>query len=385
MTKPYAEADPQSSKKAGPPWPAGLRRLGFGPREGLLWLDLVLIFASLSALYSYLGSLADGGDASWPRILLRELTGWFTFGLLFFPLLFIVRRHPPRPGAWARAALLYMSLIVVLGIVHTTLMWQTRTLIYPLLGFGAYDYGVVPLRYAMELAGQVQGFTFLIAGILATEALRRAREQEVRTARLERHLALAELNNLRLQLQPHFLFNALNTISATMYTDPAAADEMLDQLSTLLRASLKTVRTDEVPLGEELEVLEAYLAILRARFDDRLSVLLEIDEGTRRALVPSMMLQPLVENAVRHGGLEHRSALHVAVRCSAHGERLRLSIEDDGPGPGGDPVVLGVGLGGLRERLRLLYGEQQQIEAGAGRGGGFSVHVELPLELRELP
>ena len=373
------------------PWPRKLRRLGFGPRQGLLWLGLVVLFASLSTLYSYLGGLADGGEVSWPRLLLREMTGWLTFGLLFFPLLFIVRRYPPA-GRWAHTALLYAATIVVLGLVHTTLMWQTRTIVYPLLGFGAYDYGVVPLRYAMELAGQVQGFTFLIAGILATEALRKAREREVRTAQLERNLVQAELNSLRLQLQPHFLFNALNTISATMYADPAAADEMLDQLSTLLRASLKTVRTDEASLAEEREVLEAYLAILRARFGDRLSIRLKIDEASRQALVPSMMLQPLVENAVRHGGLEQRSTLQVTVRSEVRDERLRLWIEDDGPGAGqvecddrfeGDQLG-GVGLGGLRERLRLIYGDDQSLEAGAG-ASGFSVAIVLPLERRERP
>ena len=383
--------DPDPQPPAKLPWPRELRRLGFGPRQGLLWLGLVVLFASLSTLYSYLGGLADGGEVSWSRILLREMTGWLTFGLLFFPLLFVVRRYPPKPGRWAHTALLYAATIVVLGLVHTTLMWQTRKLVYPLLGFGAYDYGVVPMRYAMELAGQVQGFTFLIAGILATEALRRAREQEVRTAQLEGSLAQAELNNLRLQLQPHFLFNALNTISATMYDDPVAADEMLDQLSTLLRASLKTVRTDAASLGEELEVLDAYIAILRARFGGRLNIRLEIDEATRQMLVPSMMLQPLVENAVRHGGIEQRSTLQVTVRSEINGERLRLWIEDDGPGGAayvaardglkGDQFG-GVGLGSLRERLRLIYGDNQSLDAGAGPHG-FSVAIVLPLERRE--
>jgi two-component system, LytTR family, sensor kinase len=243
---------------------------------------------------------------------------------------------------------------------------------------------VMPMRYWMELPLQVIWFTGLVAGLHAWSSLQAARERELRAAQLEGSLARAQLRNLRLQLQPHFLFNALNTISATMYDDPRAADEMLAQLAELLRASLRTAQTDEVPLSEELAVLDCYLAILRARFGDRLAVTLEIEPGTAGALVPSMILQPLVENAVRHGNAERQGRGAVAVRARREGGRLILEVEDDGGGEGTAHPGTGVGLSATAERLCLLYGDAQTFSAGNG-GGGFRVRATLPLRHAEAP
>jgi len=253
---------------------------------------------------------------------------------------------------------------------------------------------VMPLRYLMELPLQAIWLTGLMAGLHAWYALQAARARELRAAQLEGSLARAQLRNLRLQLQPHFLFNALNTISVTMYEDPRAADEMLDQLAELLRASLCTAQTDEVPLAEELAVLDRYLAIQRARFGERLAVAIEAEPGLADALVPSMILQPLVENAVRHGSLEGgerggRGA--IAVRARREGGRVVLEVEDDGPGSGGERgsrAGNGVGLAGTAERLQLLYGADQSFTAGNVRNGndepaGFRVRASLPLRRPE--
>src|SRR5579864_8399861 len=144
-------------------------------------------------------------------------------------------------------------------------MWGLRSALFPLAGLGPYDYGVMPLRYLMELPMQLIAFTVLVGGLHAVAALEAARARELQAARVEGSLARAQLRSLRLQLQPHFLFNALHTISAAMYEDPAAADEMLEQLAELLRASLRTAQADEVPLAEELALLDRYLALQRAR------------------------------------------------------------------------------------------------------------------------
>jgi LytS/YehU family sensor histidine kinase len=169
-----------------------------------------------------------------------------------------------------------------------------------------------------------------------------------------------------------------------MYQDPAAADEMLDQLAELLRAALRTAQTDEVPLGEELAILGSYLAILRARFGERLQVTTEMEAGLEGALVPSLLLQPLVENAVRHGSVERFGRGRIEVRARRVGERLLVEVEDDGPGapPGRDPLAAGpsgLGLAATAERLQLLYGDDQSFAAGSPEGGGFRVRASLPL------
>jgi len=358
-----------------------------------IWLAAVAVPGLLLFLYHYLAVLAAGKMENPLNPFISELTGALVGGLLFFPIRALVRRWPLTRAGWPRRLPVYLLALPAAGAIATTMMWGLRSILYPLAGLGAYDYGVMPLRYLMELPLQVIWLTGLVAGLHAWYALQAARARELRAAQLEGSLARAQLRNLRLQLQPHFLFNALNTISATMYEDPRAADEMLDQLAELLRASLRTAQTDEVPLADELAVLDRYLAILRARFGERLAVVIEVEPGLADALVPSMIFQPLVENAVRHGGLEGgerggRGA--VAVRARREDGRLVLEVEDDGPGMAGgrDRAGNGVGLAGTVERLQLLYGADQSFTAGnAGNGNagraGFRVRASFPLRRAE--
>ena len=162
--------------------------------------------------------------------------------------------------------------MVAYSVAHTTLMFVTRTLIFRAIGMGVYDYGYMPARYVMEFGEDAISYASFVVIITLYRYYRVTRQREVRTAQLERGLAQAELRNLRLQLQPHFLFNALNTISSTMYDDPRSADRMIGQLSQLLRLSLRTSHAQEVPLRDELEVLGCYLGLMVARFGNRLRV-----------------------------------------------------------------------------------------------------------------
>jgi two-component system, LytTR family, sensor kinase len=361
-----------------------------GWRGLLLWLGSVLALGLLLFFYHYLEVLADRGSATPWRPFLNEFTGALVAGLFFFPVRALVRRRPLSATTWPRRLPLYLLSLAACGLTATTLMWGLRSLLYPLFGLGRYDYGVMPLRYFMELPLQVIWFTILVAALHVAAALAAARARELRAAQLEASLARAQIRNLRLQLQPHFLFNALNTVSATMYEDPRAADELLDQLAELLRASLRTAQTDEVPLAEELALLDAYLALLSARFGERLAVTIEAAPGTESALVPSMLLQPLVENAVRHGGAERTGKGAVVVRAREEADRLVLEVEDDGPGTiAGDAPTragaagTGLGLAGTAERLALLYGDGQTFRAGPGANGGFRVRASLPLRRAE--
>ena len=202
-----------------------------------------------------------------------------------------------------------------------------------------------------------------------------ARESEQLQARLDQ----ARLQALRLQLQPHFLFNTLNTITALVHRDPPSAERMVNGLSELLRFSLGTAGEQEVRLDRELEVLRHYLDIQLVRYSDRLSVRFDIDPAAREAMVPSLLLQPLVENAIKHGITPRVAAGHLHISVRRHNGMLLLEVRDDGVGTrGSEPLSEGVGLGNARARLASLYGTDQRLEAGPHPGGGFNVTVEIP-------
>jgi LytS/YehU family sensor histidine kinase len=232
----------------------------------------------------------------------------------------------------------------------------------------------------MELPNDVIGYVAALGLITLVRWYHTMRDRELRTAELERDLAGAQLDNLRLRLHPHFLFNALNTISSVMYDDPRAADVMIGRLSDLLRLSLSTSDAQEVPLADELVALNHYIALMQARFGEALSVRIDAGDDTRHAFVPALLLQPLVENAIRHGGIaaDGRGAITVALRRA--GATLHAVVADDGPGApaGRDVMSAGTGIRVTAQRLRLLYGDRQALRAANRAGGGFEVSIDLP-------
>ena len=203
--------------------------------------------------------------------------------------------------------------------------------------------------------------------------------RRLRASRLEARRAQAELEALRAQLHPDFLFNTLHAISTLMHRDVEAADRMLADLSDLLRVSRENGNRQEVSLQQELEALEPYLRIEQARFPDRLTVRMKIDPAVLDAQVPSLILQPLVENAI-HDGITLRAGAGrvVVLACRTHG-RLRLEVRDDGCGlPRGGRPEEGLGLATIRARLRQLYGAWQSFSLGPGPGGGTVASLEIP-------
>ncbi len=226
-------------------------------------------------------------------------------------------------------------------------------------------------------------FTGVLSLTHALTFLRRSRQREVRSLELEASLATARLDTLRLQINPHFLFNTLNAISSLIHTRPDTADEMTGSLSELLRASLHGSGAHEVTLREELETLRLFTDIERTRFGERVAFNEDIAPDTLTVAVPSLMLQPMVENAIRHG-LEPRTQ-NGTVTVSAHREdgQLVLRVSDDGvgyaekesathDGPGG------IGLTNTRDRLRALYGDAQSLTIAPGAAGGTVVTIRIP-------
>ncbi len=218
----------------------------------------------------------------------------------------------------------------------------------------------------------------LLAVYHALVYYRVSQDRALRASQLEARLAQAQLQVLRMQLQPHFLFNTLHTISALMHKDVKRADSMIAALSDLLRMSLRSVGVQEVELREEIDFLQRYLEIMTLRFGDRLTVTLDIDAEVLDARVPTLVLQPLVENSLRHGFGDGMRAGHVRVRVAPDGDMLRCEVVDNGRGISQMGPREGVGISNTRARLRHLYGERFSLELMANPGGGARVSLAIP-------
>ncbi len=218
----------------------------------------------------------------------------------------------------------------------------------------------------------------------AFDYYRKFRERELRNSQLETRLAQAQLQVLKMQIQPHFLFNTLHAISTLMHKDVEAADRMIAQLSDLLRLTLESDGVQEVSLKQELEFLEGYLEIEKTRFQDRLTIETKIAPETLDAQVPNLILQPLVENAVRHG-IEPRAAPgKIEILTTRQNGLLEITISDDGPGLKNSDLQEGIGLTNTRARLQQLYGEDFRFELGNSEKQGFVVKLVIPFKLSLL-
>jgi sensor histidine kinase YesM len=319
----------------------------------------------------------------WLRVLRGELVYSYVW-LIITPLIIrLDRRMREGRWGWLRRLPVYLSAGVCFSALHSI----TVALVLHPLGWGSTH---------PSLAARVQTYfvnffhlnLLFYAGTLgvyhAFNYYRESRERELKASRLEAQLAQAQLQNLKMQLHPHFLFNTLHTISVLMSKDVEAANRMLIQLSDLLRVALDNAGAQEVSLREEMEFLEQYLEIERTRFEDRLSVRTEVDPAAYDAQVPNLILQPLVENAIRHGIAPRTEPGAIEIRASREEGKVRLQVQDDGPGIDlrRQPALReGIGLTNTRARLAQMYGADHQFEMRNGSEGGLLVTIILPFRL----
>jgi len=350
---------------------------GYNPR-----FSFAVIFAAFTAIGTlrFLTFYLDDITRNVPNTLVMRLVeefGGAYAGLLLFPALIAVeRRFPLTAGRWRRHWAPHALTFALYSAAHTTIMWFSRVTILPALGHGPYDYGRMSTRYFMESPNDFFAYSAFLGLFTLLRVMHAVRERDMRVAALARTAAESRLAALSTRLQPHFLFNALNTIASTVHDDPDAADAMIGNLGELLRHALRTSNQPEIPLSDELEVLQSYLAIIGARFGERVAFDLDVDPRTRPLAVPALLLQPLVENAVRHGAsAEYSSA--ITLRIALAGQEVQIALENEiGPGTVEDAVP-GTGLSTTRDRLRLLYGDAHTFSAGAA-GRRFVVTIGIP-------
>ena len=249
--------------------------------------------------------------------------------------------------------------------------------------------GWVPMGVPKMLAATTKvilfGYGLAVVLVHIVILVRQQRHQEIELLRQAHQATEAQLQILKLEMQPHFLFNALHAVSAQIHSDPAAANDTLVLVSDMLRHAVETTRLQEVPLREELAILRLYAQIQEVRFGDRLRITWDIEERTLEAAVPHMILQPILENSLKHGLEAHSTAGQIVISARTQGEILCLAVRDDGPGFGTPSPRrgAGVGLSNVRDRLVQMYGSDQSLRAEPAPGGGTIVTICIPFSLIE--
>ena len=345
-----------------------------------VWTLVAFFFAG----QYYVAVLQMGRRISFLTALAPQLVCWLLWALLSPYVLQLARRYPIESPRRAFRVLLHAGLALVFSAIHNLV----ETAVF--LAAGIFE-KKPPFLQAFENIMvrelHLDVFTYLvILGVAhALDYARRERGRQLRASRLEARLARAELQVLRTQLHPHFLFNTLHAISALMHKDVEMADRMMTRLGDLLRLSLDRAGRQEVSLREELEFLERYLEIQQTRFGDRLVVGISIEPATLDARVPHLILQPLVENAVQHGIAPRSGAGRIDIRSRRANGTLELEVSDDGAGPpdGVASIREGLGLTNTRARLVQLYGSAHRFDLRRGASGGVAVTLGIPFRITE--
>jgi len=322
----------------------------------LLWTAIAVVFAT----QLYFAGLP------WSRALAWTLPRWYAWGLVA-PGIFAVDRRLARATSFANRVILHVPLAAG---------WTSLTILLRLVRRGILGADVPVGQFFLERFYSDLPIYAVLVGICF------AREFARQKSDLERELVEAQLQTLRAQLQPHFLFNALNTISSFTESSPQTARRLMAQLGDLLRASLRHAAQPTVPLSEELTFLDDFLAIESARFEDRLRVTVRADDAVLPVMVPSFLLQPIVENAIRHGAGARVSGGQVEVTAAREGSSVHIRVRDDGLGlPSGWTFDrdAGIGLRNVAARLEHLYGRKDLFRVNGMASGGVEVQIEVPI------
>ena len=340
--------------------------------------------ALLFAAQQTVGEKVQGSQVHWVIEGALVLVDWYIWAALTPLVIGLAKRFPltgPRLAS------------------HIGLHTLVSLMMAPLTSVAQYFLSLGLLRFAFHITGPdvhrflssfgvgvlFMSFTgiltyWLVVGLYQSiHFYQAAMERQTRAAQLETQLSHAELENLKSQLHPHFLFNSLHTIGTLMQEDVDAASRLLVCLGDLLRMALER-RENEITLQSELEFVGKYLEIEQTRFHDRLKVHMDIPPDLLGVYVPSLALQPLVENAIKHGISVDSAAGRLEITAKLNNGRVRLRVRDDGPGPAsGSRLRFGVGLTNVRSRLKQLYGDESSLELTGGNGGGCEAIITIPL------
>lgn len=348
-------------------------------RPWLLMSAACLVPAVLDVLQSYVQGRIDPQNAQPWRWMLWGGFEWIILGALIPITFFLGRRYPLRHPNLGKHIAIHLA-----GAMILCVGWSGMGLVV-----GALLH-TIPATVSSWMLRTIPWSVFMyfttLGCVHALSYFAEVREKESQAAKLAAQVAEARLTALRTQINPHFLFNSLNALLVLIRDkDTANAERMLELLSELLRQVLTSDNRQEVPLDEELRFLDGYLAVAQIRFSDRLRIVRNIDPRVVDALVPQFVLQPLVENALRHGISESVAGGTIEIAAQLEGEDLVLTVGDDGPGISSTPNGGGVGLRNVRERISTLYGAGAVLELQPRSGGGTVARVRIPYRPAIVP
>jgi sensor histidine kinase YesM len=325
------------------------------------WTALAVFFA-LTASLTY---VSQGRPPIWGLSLVYSLGQWWIWALLTPLVFWVAARWPLRRGHLLARVPLHLLTGVAVALIKVRLEGWIRQWLF----------GVSPYLLINNLALQMLIYWALVGVAHALDAYGRSRQQ---AAEMQARLGRAQLELLRAQLQPHFLFNALNAIAELVHEDPERADRMIGRLSGLLRSTLDAGDRPLVTLDEELGLVESYVRLQEARFGDRLSVRFDVAPDCRAALIPHLLLQPIVENAIQHGLAPRAGGGTIILSASRVRRGLELRVADDGAGMKREAKT-GIGISNTRARLESLYGGDASFDLAPRPGGGVVATIVTPL------
>jgi signal transduction histidine kinase len=366
---------------AGPQGPAGRTLAGawHWAASAARLLALWTVPALFTLVQLALSARSQGEPVRWGWLLRWQLPVWWLWAAMTPLIVRLARRFPFDAERLARSAALHLGLGLAVASAHALLAGAVTLALAPESLPPAEG---LPMRvfrlWAMRLVFDVPFYLAAAAAAGLIDGALRARERAAHERALEAQLVRARLEALRAQLRPHFLFNTLHAISALVGESPAEATALIAKLGDLLRLSLARTGAQEVTLGQEVELLRLYLAIEQVRFGDRLRVEWRVPPELARARVPDFLLQPLVENALKHGLGPRAAPGTLAVSAARDGASLRLEVADDGRGLPAGEATFGVGLATTHERLARLYGPRGALSLSPRAGGGATARVTLP-------
>lgn len=361
------------------------------------WGLVILFWLGWSAActsFSYSLRVAVHHPMAWMDLSTIYFAAYALWGPLFTPIAFFVaRRWPFEKQTWLRSLMVHFCAAPAIGCIHAAICVPFSSWIWPEMA--AYG-GVTAVQkfqryFLMYGSDDIFIYWAIVCVVQGWMYYQRYRDRELSSSVLETQLARAQLQALKVQLHPHFLFNTLNSVTELMHQDVFAAERVVTRLSDLLRMALENIGVQEVPLSQELDFVKGYLEIEQLRFQDRLRVELDIAPETLDCRIPNLLLQPIVENAIRHGIGKRSEPGLVQIFARKISDRLLIVVSDNGPGlklgADGKPSIcnFGLGISTTRSRLEFLYGREQTFVLNNLPERGLEVRISLPWECGLVP
>ena len=347
-------------------------------------IALIFLFASVNALLLVgvivTDRLANGEKIELPFYFINEFTGVYTVVLLLPLLIWFFNKFPIQRDKWLPTIILYLLVSVLFGLSQTSIMYSARVPLYHLAGITRLHeiFNDLPYRYLMEYFKQLPSFWLIYLVYWAIKQYQQNQQRQAEEASLKEELLKAQLQSLQMQLQPHFFFNTLNTISSIMYNEPERADKLISRMSGFLRNVIGLKNKALHSLEDEWALLRQFADVMLARYPDKLCIRYEVSEECLDVQVPVLLLQPILENAIKYS-IDFQETTEVVILISPSENYLNISVSDNGPGIREGEFSQGTGLSATMLRLKKLYGDKHHFSLVNRENGGLEVEINIPI------